>query len=284
MLQRVNRFYIILHFIIIVFVCSIVLLTKYHPDHSGLLRTLSAEGGLFEWGSFFISVTIAGFASLIYFHSLRKKIYTKVMRYFILLVAIGAYLIAMEEISWGQRILGFESGDFFSSHNSQKETNLHNLISGEYLNLVIYGLIYILFIFLPLIFYFHPHPDRISPSVKKGIAIYLPSIHNILMFCFASSLQAYFLPRTIADTSFLWLGILVILVLLIRKRAHRNSFLVLHLSLVVIACVVFATSHDVLEYYNMQYEIREFVVSYAFLYWFFNWTTDLKNKISLQRK
>lgn len=36
-----------------------------------------------------------------------------------------------EEISWGQRIFGWESGEFFQEQNFQKETNLHNLVVGE---------------------------------------------------------------------------------------------------------------------------------------------------------
>ena len=268
----------------ILFVCCIVLITRHHPASSNLLYHLSAEGGLFEWGSFFIAFTISGFALLVYFHSRGNRIFRPARRRFILIIAIAAYLVAMEEISWGQRILGFESTAFFSSNNHQQETNFHNLISGEYLNLIIYALIYVFFIFLPLVIYFKPNLGHKSPSIRGKVAIYLPSIHNMLMFCFASSLQAYFLPKTLADTIFLWLALLIILVLLVGRKKYRNGFLLLHFSMVIIACVVFAISYQVFEYNNMQYEIREFVVSYAFFYWFFNWTTNLKNKVALQLK
>lgn len=36
-----------------------------------------------------------------------------------------------EEISWGQRIFGWQSGDFFAQNNYQGETNLHNLMVGD---------------------------------------------------------------------------------------------------------------------------------------------------------
>lgn len=276
MLQRIKRFYLILHFVIILSVCTIVLLTKYSSNHSDLLRTFSAEGGFFEWGSFWVSLTLAGFALYNYFQDRHQKIFGKIRRYLLMFIAVGAILIAMEEISWGQRILGFESGDFFTAHNAQKETNLHNLISGEYLNLAIYSIIYIFFIFLPLLVYFRPALLGNSISFRKGTDIYMPSIHNILMFCFGSSLQAYFLPRTAADTTFLWLSVLLVMALLISKKSYRDGFHLLHFSLVLTACIIFAISYDVFEYNNMQYEIREFVVSYAFLYWCFNWTNNLK--------
>ncbi len=38
---------------------------------------------------------------------------------------------AGEEISWGQRIFGWQTTEFFLEHNRQMETNLHNLAFGE---------------------------------------------------------------------------------------------------------------------------------------------------------
>lgn len=40
---------------------------------------------------------------------------------------IGCIYVAGEEISWGQHIFGWESGDFFKLYNEQSETNLHNI-------------------------------------------------------------------------------------------------------------------------------------------------------------
>lgn len=56
-----------------------------------------------------------------------------------------------EEISWGQRIFGIESGEFFLEKNKQAETNLHNLIvGGKDLNKLIFSQL----IFVVLIIYF----------------------------------------------------------------------------------------------------------------------------------
>ena len=35
--------------------------------------------------------------------------------------------VAIEEISWGQRIFGFENPEFMKAHNVQQEINIHNL-------------------------------------------------------------------------------------------------------------------------------------------------------------
>lgn len=53
-----------------------------------------------------------------------------VYRWFFALLALAGFYTVMEEISWGQRILGIESPDFFAENNIQGETNLHNFLTG----------------------------------------------------------------------------------------------------------------------------------------------------------
>ena len=43
------------------------------------------------------------------------------------LLAVGLLFIAIEEISWGQRIFNIESSDYFLEHNKQEEITIHNL-------------------------------------------------------------------------------------------------------------------------------------------------------------
>lgn len=45
--------------------------------------------------------------------------------------ALAFFFAAGEEISWGQRIFGIESTEFFTANNYQGETNLHNLVVGD---------------------------------------------------------------------------------------------------------------------------------------------------------
>lgn len=48
-----------------------------------------------------------------------------------ILMILGLFFGFGEEISWGQRIFGVESNEFFSQNNAQNETNLHNLKVGD---------------------------------------------------------------------------------------------------------------------------------------------------------
>lgn len=48
------------------------------------------------------------------------------------LLTLAAFFVAMEEISWGQRILDLPSPKVFAQYNLQGETNLHNLVYFPY--------------------------------------------------------------------------------------------------------------------------------------------------------
>ncbi len=57
-----------------------------------------------------------------------------------LIIIIGTFFGFGEEISWGQRIFSIQTGEYFSQHNYQGETNLHNLeINGVKLNKLIFS-------------------------------------------------------------------------------------------------------------------------------------------------
>ncbi len=101
-----------------------------------------------EWAQTFLFSIALVFSLLLVFSTHRRRLF------FALLAAVLFYVV-MEEISWGQRILGFETPEFFKRHNLQDEANIHNLLVGpistttkhviEYLlagALVLYGFIY----------------------------------------------------------------------------------------------------------------------------------------------
>lgn len=76
-------------------------------------------------------------------------------RWFFALLSLACFYVAMEEISWGQRLIGFSSPEYFKANNLQNETNIHNFLTGPYgttlkatlsyglgAALAIYGLVY----------------------------------------------------------------------------------------------------------------------------------------------
>lgn len=79
---------------------------------------------------------------------------------------------AGEEISWGQRILGFDSPDYFQNNNDQQEFNFHNMvIGGVKLDELIFGpvLSYIILSYLIVLPLLWPRVDLVKKLVRTMI-------------------------------------------------------------------------------------------------------------------
>jgi hypothetical protein len=96
---------------------------------------------------------------------------------------------AGEEISWGQRIFGWETPEYFLEHNKQEETGLHNLvveIDGEKLNLnklifgtgLAIGLAIYLFVMTP-IYRRHSRRNGAFSRLIDNYAIPMPENYHI---------------------------------------------------------------------------------------------------------
>ena len=79
-----------------------------------------------EWLQFAALMTIAVFCVRI------VRLKPELASWLWALLGLFAFYAAMEEISWGQQIFHWESGEFFQKNNQQGETNLHNILTGPY--------------------------------------------------------------------------------------------------------------------------------------------------------
>ena len=108
------------------------------------------EDGPVEWGTaiMLFAIFVLSLYHLIKFWT-TKKLLWKVGTFLFVVLFLFA---AGEEISWGQRIFGVESNEFFIENNAQGETNLHNLVVGEKkINKIIFSQLLFLVMFLYLI-------------------------------------------------------------------------------------------------------------------------------------
>ena len=151
-------------------------------------NNFAVEDGLVEW-----TTTLLLFGSSLFLLraaiSLRR-FKTKLWVICTLGLAGLFFFGAGEEISWGQRIFGIESSEFFEQNNAQKETNLHNLVVGETkLNKLIFGQILtaILIIYLIIIPAFYKKWDWLAKLVKL-FAVPLPHWHHTLAFVLLTGL------------------------------------------------------------------------------------------------
>ena len=87
-------------------------------------RYVSSEGSLSEYGTALAYLLVPFFAYPVAKQFKRQK--NRLMSSLYWLFIAGAFFVGMEEISWGQRLLGFEEPEFWSKHNVQSEFTFHN--------------------------------------------------------------------------------------------------------------------------------------------------------------
>ncbi len=99
------------------------------------------EDGIVEWLTV-LGLLLGSFVCFIRFAKLLRK---KSTWFLFVTFGLGLFLFfaAGEEISWGQRIFGISTPEYFKENNAQQETNLHNLVvGGVKLNKLIFSVIY----------------------------------------------------------------------------------------------------------------------------------------------
>ena len=92
------------------------------------LRRASVEDGPIEWlSAIFYLVSAIGFLAAAW----RSEFLRTRPEWWIRAMTLGWTVLMFaffgEEISWGQRLLGIETPEWFATMNRQKETNLHNI-------------------------------------------------------------------------------------------------------------------------------------------------------------
>ena len=109
-----------------------------------------------------------------------------------LFYALLFFLAAGEEISWGQRIIGWESSEFFQENNKQDETNLHNLIVfGTQLTKTLFGpiLTAVILVYLVVLPLLYVRTDRVQ-RLSDRFAVPVPWLKHGIIALFASILIA----------------------------------------------------------------------------------------------
>ena len=118
--------------VLLLAICLISYFTSYLSRDSFLYYT--REDGVFEYltAVFFLITSVCFLMLFISRDRFRneedKSFYvSKKNRYFFLIMAFVFFFGAGEEISWGQRLIGFDTPDGIEKLNVQEEFNIHNL-------------------------------------------------------------------------------------------------------------------------------------------------------------
>jgi hypothetical protein len=141
------------------------------------------EDGLVEWLTF-VELLIMSFYSFTVSLSFQDSSETKAARRVWFFMGLLFLFGAMEEISWGQRILGVESPEWFIRHNRQRETNIHNLmIYGININRLVFGkfLSALLIIYIGVIPFVYRFNERVKGIVYR-YRVPIAQNYQVLLF------------------------------------------------------------------------------------------------------
>jgi len=248
-------------FHVFIMILSIWLVSmEFFSLDNGILKSYTKESGFYELGSGFL---LFSFGIFLLFEG--RSFFSKKIKYIIFIVGVVFVLGALEELSWGQHFLGYESIEFASKHNYQNEMNLHNFIPAWFFGLIINLSFYIFFVFIPIFAYFYRDKFLNTKYFKyKYILEYIPSLELVLVFCFGFTMQKYFILDTLTDTVALVLAFILLAIIANQKKELMFS---IHLIFLVSVMGYFMLAHEVFSYKNLQYEIREFVLIYALIFW-----------------
>jgi hypothetical protein len=257
------------HGVVLASAVVVIHLTRTDPD---LLDRLTRETGPYERLTA-VAAAAAGLYALAFLLTVGSKL-SRLERTVLVLVSIGCIFIAGEEVSWGQRAIGFETPEFLRGPNLQDEANLHNLVISNVLSTIVFVVIYAFFVFAPALHSFEGVRKGCPPA--PSLVRMRPDLHGMLIFAGSGTLHAFFTPISMGDTLACFASIALLSVVVFREPARRKDPAILaHLALVVLAALVLAIHHELLPLDNAQYEIRELMLCYGTLYWLLIWRSRI---------
>jgi len=96
------------------------------------------------------------------------------------ILSLVLFVMGMEEISWGQRVFQWQTSEYFSEHNVQGETNLHNLNTQLFQDVLFFGG----FILLAVLPFFYEYLRKILQKIAplKFLTNFLPEQWMLVAF------------------------------------------------------------------------------------------------------
>lgn len=244
-------------FLSVVFITiSFILLFLFHVE---LYDQLTSEDNIIENLSAVLLLFCSCFFLISFFHARKSPL--KIhhwLTYGLLMLSIVFFLIAGEEISWGQRIFDLATPDYLSSVNEQDELNFHNINKRFFDRLLDRATIIFVFISSFLLY----------RKKEKTLGIQNPDIFVICSF----AITPFYTQNTQLDFyHFIYVPLVGLFVFALKNK--QKSFLfplafTLMLSLIII--IIHTTYNHLFPWHNNSAnELREFLfylscVAYAY--------------------
>lgn len=169
-----------------------------HLDADRYYRTVQ-EDELLEWATFWAFVLAASLSIQAALLEWRDR---QALPWFLSGIAVFCLFVALEEISWGQRIFGYRPPVYFLDQNYQQEFNLHNVVETRLRKLALQAVILGYGVFLPLL----QLAPKVGPLLDR-LRVVAPPLGLVPVFLAAYALYAWYPLRHMGEWVELILGL-----------------------------------------------------------------------------
>ncbi len=157
-------------------VVILVAAAVYHKNGEVVERSIQQEDGPVEYMTVFFFLS----AAVLAIYASRQG---PMRRYRIMLLLLGTVcvLAALEEISFGERLLGYDTPESFEESSTQGETDFHNIpIISALFTFVILPLVVVILLILPVL---QRRSERAQVLLEKlPIKLVLPGMLPVILF------------------------------------------------------------------------------------------------------
>lgn len=222
-----------------------------------IFSVLSLEDGLIEWGSALLLFGSCIIVAISFSKSRNVANISKFTQLSIVILSLVFFVMAMEEVSWFQRVLGIETPKLFDG-NIQHEMNLHNFATNYVENIYYFGsfLFLVVLPFLRLLFPYVSNNNYLSIFVARPFIGVIGSIacsYNFDMWNIIFTQIAF------------WGSVLILFAFAIFSSKRKERYIIIFTifiisitqTLFLLNGVNFARLWEVTEY-------KEFLISLAF--------------------
>jgi hypothetical protein len=168
---------VIANSVVFAMLAYVAFLHAFYPD---LYYLNVQEDEFMEWAtfwSFFLAAIGCAWAAL------RQWQNTVTLPWFLAGLSLFCFVVAMEEISWAQRVFAYRPPTYFLAENDQQELNFHNFVTRDLRKLALYTILSAYGILLPVL-----ARIPISRRLLNGLGIIAPPLELLPIFAVALAL------------------------------------------------------------------------------------------------
>ena len=164
-----------------------------------LFKFITYEDRLLEWSQFAVYAATVPIALAVALRLRRDG--DRLGAGVFLLLAVGAFFVAGEEISWGQRVFGVETPEDLEALNRQGEIGAHNVSSVEFVFIVAFMLAGLYGSLVPWL-------AQRNPLARERLGLFVPPLYltSFFFLVFLHRLARIGLPSLDSNTAFVKFG------------------------------------------------------------------------------